>query len=106
MSMAQLSAAFDGTAIAWAPFNSLSEAMLAGVLNSGAAPMFTAITHPGELTYPTSSSPALFAGARSIAASAPVLGQHTDEVLATVLGLSDGQIGQLHDAGTAAGPSP
>jgi 2-methylfumaryl-CoA isomerase len=106
MSMAQLSAAFDGTAIAWAPFNRLSEAMHAGVLNSGPDPVFTAVTHPGGFTYPTSGSPALFnAGGRNVAASAPVLGQHTDEVLAAVLGLSDAKIGQLHDAGMVAGPS-
>jgi 2-methylfumaryl-CoA isomerase len=36
--------------------------------------------------------------------AAPVLGQHTDEVLADVLGLSSGEIGALHDSGVVAGP--
>jgi 2-methylfumaryl-CoA isomerase len=33
---------------------------------------------------------------------APLLGEHTDEVLATILGLSDGAIGRLHDEGVVA----
>jgi 2-methylfumaryl-CoA isomerase len=32
------------------------------------------------------------------------LGQHTDEVLSQVLGLTAAEIGRLHDAGIAAGP--
>lgn len=34
---------------------------------------------------------------------APRLGQHTDEILAEVLGLSGGEIAKLHDAGVVAG---
>jgi len=33
-----------------------------------------------------------------------VLGQDTDQVLADVLGLTAGKIGELHDAGIVAGP--
>jgi len=36
-------------------------------------------------------------------AVAPVLGEHTDEVLAGWLGLSAAEIGRLHDAGVIAG---
>ena len=36
---------------------------------------------------------------------APLLGEHTDEVLAGVLGLSEGEIGKLHDAGVVASAS-
>ena len=35
----------------------------------------------------------------------PQLGEHTDEILAGDLGLSDGEIGKLHDSGIIAGPS-
>ena len=35
---------------------------------------------------------------------APALGQHTDEILADVLGLPDHEIGRLHDKGVVAGP--
>jgi len=34
---------------------------------------------------------------------APLLGQHTDEVLLDVLGLDSGAVGRLHDAGIVAG---
>ena len=43
--------------------------------------------------------------ARADAKRAPMLGEHTDQVLAELLGLSDGQIGQLHDSGRVAGPN-
>jgi 2-methylfumaryl-CoA isomerase len=36
-------------------------------------------------------------------AAAPQLGQHTDEILAGVLGLSAAEIGDLHDEGVVAG---
>ena len=36
---------------------------------------------------------------------APMLGQHTDEILELMLGLSRGEIGKLHDSGVVAGPS-
>ena len=39
------------------------------------------------------------------AAPAPALGEHTDEVLADVLGLTDAEIGRLHDDGVVAGPT-
>ena len=34
-----------------------------------------------------------------------MLGEHTDEVLAEVLGMSDGEIGRSHDRGVVAGPT-
>ena len=40
--------------------------------------------------------------ARGPVAPAPRLGQHTDEVLAEVLGMSSGQIARLHDEGVVA----
>ena len=35
---------------------------------------------------------------------APLLGEHTDEILAGVLGLGSHAIGELHDRGVVAGP--
>jgi 2-methylfumaryl-CoA isomerase len=36
---------------------------------------------------------------------APVLGEHTDQVLAELLGLTDPEIGRLHETGVVAGPA-
>jgi 2-methylfumaryl-CoA isomerase len=41
---------------------------------------------------------------RSATPPAPLLGQHTDEVLLEVLGLDAAAVGRLHDAGVVAGP--
>jgi 2-methylfumaryl-CoA isomerase len=41
--------------------------------------------------------------ARGPVLPAPKLGQHTDEVLSEVLGMSGGEIAKLHDAGVVAG---
>jgi len=58
------------------------------------------VHHPNTGTYLTPSSPIRFgAGGNLGALSAPRLGQHTDQILAEELGLSSGQIGQLHDEG-------
>jgi 2-methylfumaryl-CoA isomerase len=35
---------------------------------------------------------------------APRLGEHTDQILLELLGLSEGEVGRLHDAGVVAGP--
>jgi 2-methylfumaryl-CoA isomerase len=52
----------------------------------------------------TAGTPLRAAGeSRTSASPAPLLGQHTDEVLHDVLGLDSGAIGRLHDAGVVAG---
>jgi 2-methylfumaryl-CoA isomerase len=52
-------------------------------------------------------TPLNFSGVpRSEPRRAPVLGEHTDEILAEVLGLSESEIGRLHDAGIVAGEAP
>jgi 2-methylfumaryl-CoA isomerase len=51
-------------------------------------------------------SPLDFAGMERLPVRrAPLLGEHTDEVLSDVLGLSGGQIAKLHDEGVVASAS-
>ncbi len=62
---------------------------------------------PGIGTYLAPGSPFNFGSQdRQDPVPAPLLGQHTDEVLAEELGLSSGQIGVLHGKGIVAGPTP
>ena len=64
-----------------------------------------AIAHASGDAYRTPGSPLEFDSvARLPPLPAPALGQHTDEILASVLGLPDHEIGRLHDRGVVAGP--
>jgi 2-methylfumaryl-CoA isomerase len=69
--------------------------------------MFSEIEQPGIGRYLMPGTPLNFSGVpRSEPRRAPVLGEHTDEILAEVLGLSESEIGRLHDAGIVAGEAP
>jgi 2-methylfumaryl-CoA isomerase len=52
-------------------------------------------------------TPLAFSGAERLRpARAPRLGEHTDEVLADLLGLGEREISVLRDQGVVAGPAP
>ena len=62
--------------------------------------MFELLEQPGIGRYLMPGLPIEFgAFAREAPRAAPVLGQHTDEILAEVMGLGSAEIGRLHDAG-------
>ena len=72
---------------------------------SVANPLFASIDQPGIGRYLMPGLPLDFsADPRQPPRPAPRLGEHTDAVLAELLGLSDAAIGRLHDNGIAAGP--
>jgi 2-methylfumaryl-CoA isomerase len=63
------------------------------------------VQQPGIGSFLAAASPLDFSKLpRLPAAPAPRLGQHTDEILLGLLGLSSAQVGALHDAGIVAGP--
>jgi 2-methylfumaryl-CoA isomerase len=67
-------------------------------------PMFSTIVQPSEMTYPVPGAMATLPQAQRLTpVRAPCLGEHSDEVLAEVLGLASGEIGRLHDTGVVAG---
>ncbi|BAT59141.1 E-cinnamoyl-CoA:R-phenyllactate CoA transferase [Variibacter gotjawalensis] len=95
---------FDESDICWGPYQSVHEAVTEGPHFKN-SPLFAEASHPSGHTYPTSGPAPSFLGLdRGAAGSAPKLGQHTDEVLSGVLGLSSGEIGKLHDQKVVAGP--
>jgi 2-methylfumaryl-CoA isomerase len=68
-------------------------------------PMFTVLDQPGIGRYPVAATPLQFGAApREKPQPAPALGQHTDEILSGVLGLSGTEIARLHDEKIVAGP--
>ncbi len=89
----------------WAPYLSPSE-LVAGKGHPLLAgnPMFQRIQQAGIGTLWSAASPFDFGAAQRLPAEpAPLLGQHTDEILSGILGLSSAQIGKLHNAKVVAG---
>ena len=67
--------------------------------------MFGLLEQPGIGRYLMPGLPLDFSAfAREPPRRAPLLGEHTVEILAGVLGLGGAEIGRLHDAGVVAGP--
>jgi 2-methylfumaryl-CoA isomerase len=68
-------------------------------------PMFTVLDQPGIGRYPVAATPLQFdAVPRRPPKPAPVLGQHTHEILSGILGLPDHEIAKLHDDKVVGGP--
>jgi 2-methylfumaryl-CoA isomerase len=100
---AELGVAFDAAGVTWGKYQTLGQAVGDPRL-FGENPLFQTINQPSGLSYPAAGAAGTFAGeTRGAVAIAPKLGQHTDEVLSSVLGLGSGEIGRLHDAGLVAG---
>lgn len=102
--LSELGPAFDAAGVTWSKYQTLHEAVNHDPRLFGQNPIFQSVEHPSGLRYAAAGPPGTIAGApRGPLAPAPKLGQHTDEVLANVLGLSGAQIGALHDEGVVAG---
>ncbi len=99
----QLAPLFDRLGVCWAPYRTTLQAVNDPSILPPDSPLFTSVEHPSGHAYPTPGAAAdLYGMARQATAAAPRLGQHTDEVLAEVLRLPQGEIGRLHDAGLVA----
>jgi 2-methylfumaryl-CoA isomerase len=98
--------AFAGTGVSWGPYQTFRQLVTEDPRCSTANPLFEEVEHPGVGSYLMPGSPLWFTDLeRAPVRRAPVLGEHTEEVLADVLGLNAGEIGRLHDAGVVAGPA-
>lgn len=96
---ADLKAAFDANGCCYGPYQTMKDAAHDPVLVRD-NPIFDSADNPSGLDYPAAGSIATIPQLdRHPPRPAPHLGQHTDEVLASVLGLSGGAIAALHDKG-------
>ncbi len=101
--LSEIAAAFDGKGVLWGPFQDFVELVRDDHRCSPANPLFAETEQPGIGRFPMPGLPLDFsASPRQPTAPAPVLGQHTDQVLAEILGLSAAEIGRLHDTGIIA----
>ena len=85
----EIKAAFDGTGVCWGPYQTFRQMLREDPRCSTDNPLFREVEQPGIGRYLVPGSPLDFGGlaARSRPSAPPVLGEHTDQVLADVLGL-------------------
>jgi 2-methylfumaryl-CoA isomerase len=101
----EVAQAFDGTGVCWGPYQTFIQMVENDPRCSTANPMFAEIEQPGIGSYLVPGSPLDYgAFPRQTPAAAPMLGEHTDEVLTSILGLTDGDIGKLRDKRIVGGP--
>lgn len=104
--LAEVRTALDAARVTWGPYRTMREALAEDPDFSADNPMLQPLVQPGIGTYLAPASPMDFSAVpRLPVRPAPRLGEHTDEILLEVLGLGEGEVGRLHDAGVVAGPA-
>ena len=104
---ADLASAFDAHGVCWGHYRTLAQALSEEPRLVAQNPVFSPVLDASGATYPTPGAAAtLSRQTRGAPARAPRQGEHTDQVLAEVLGLSSAQIGRLHDSHCIAGHTP
>jgi len=103
--LAQIDYCFTGTGVCWGPYQTFKQMVSEDLRVSLNNPMFSLLEQPGIGSYLVPGSPIDFSAfERQTPRRAPILGEHTDEILSRDLGMSDREIGELRDAGVVAGP--
>lgn len=96
---------FDDNGVTWSVFRTFKQAVENDPDLSTRHPMFSEVEQPGIGQYPVPGTPFEFSEfERCPPERAPVLGEHTDEILSGILGLSDSEISRLHSDRIVAGP--
>jgi len=96
-SLTQVRQELDAARVLWGRYTGMTDVVSAHL--HGAHPVLADVTLPGGSAAITARSPLRWNGQHGEPGEAPVLGQHTEDVLAGVLGLSTPEIGRLADAG-------
>ncbi len=97
--LAEASVALDAQGVCWGRYQSMLELVANDPRCSTENPLYAEVEHPETGRYLTPGPPLRFSQELLVdPGPAPQLGQHTDEVLADVLGLSGTEIARLHDS--------
>jgi 2-methylfumaryl-CoA isomerase len=103
---AEVEAVLTRHRVAWGPYRSVHEALSVDPDAGPTNPMFTMLSATDGTPYPAAGSPLDFVGLGRVPAQpAPRLGEHTDQILLELAGVSEAELGRLHDAGVVAGPT-
>jgi 2-methylfumaryl-CoA isomerase len=103
--LAEVRETFAGTGVSWGPYQTFRQLVHEDPRASTENPMFEVVEHPGVGSYLAPGSPLDFTGiGRVPVRRAPILGEHTEEILAEVLGLAAHEIGAMAERGVVAGP--
>ena len=103
-SLGEIRTAFEGGGVLWGPYQDFGQLVREDPRCSPANPIFGLITQPGAGEILANASPLAFsADGRLPPMPAPRLGEHTEQVLTEILGLSSAQYGELHDANIVGG---
>jgi 2-methylfumaryl-CoA isomerase len=93
--LAEVAERFARHRVLWGPYQTVRELLDTDPRASTDNPLFTEIEQPGIGRLLTPGSPFDRNGAREPSRPAPVLGQHTEELLGELLGMSTAEIGDL-----------
>ncbi|TVR61794.1 MAG: 2-methylfumaryl-CoA isomerase [Candidatus Competibacteraceae bacterium] len=97
--------AFDKSGVTWSVFRSFKQVVAEDPDCSPQNPLFARVEQPGIGSYLVPGSPLEFGEFERLPPRrASILGEHTDEILADILDLSDAEISRLHDKKIVAGP--
>jgi 2-methylfumaryl-CoA isomerase len=103
--LAELAPRFDRLGVCWSRYQTVSELVAGDPACSAANPLFRAIDQPGVGSTLAPSLPLDFAaGGRLPPVAAPRLGEHTEQVLRTIVGLGAAAIEGLRSRAIIAGP--
>jgi 2-methylfumaryl-CoA isomerase len=102
----EVRAALVAHRVAWGPYRTVREALRDDPDCAPGAGLFEELEAHGLEAYPVPRSPLRFSDLPAAEVRpAPRLGEHTDEILLDLVGLSEAELGRLHDDGIIAGPS-
>ncbi len=103
--VADFADAFDKASLTWSVFRDFDAALAEDEDLADTNPMFSTFDMPDLGRFPVPGSPLTFSEhPREAPAPAPVLGEHTEEILGDVVGMDDKEIAALFDDGIVEGP--